>query len=209
MIADDRLRRSRSTAQIIPDIRQLRLALGMTLAEGAALIKEGPSLLSSQEAAGLSADREFVADTTASYLAHALALAARDELPPMLPKDGTAAAIWRFRQGLGVSVAEAAVIVGVTHRALETLEDATRGADLAERQVVWRAYAKWAARRRNRASQRAAEREKSLAPAKVVTAVFADVDAERDRLQFLKLAYTPQLSAAQAEAFVLKYLGVE
>lgn len=209
MISDDRLHRSRSTALILPDIRQLRLALGLSLAEGADLVKETPSLLASQESEGHAADRQFVDDTTDAYLAHALTLVCRGALPPMLPTDGTATAIWRFRMGLGLSPSDAAGIVGTRWWDLEALEGSTRGAGPGERETVWRSYAQWAARRRRREAQSAARRAAAGPAVTTRNNPFGAMDAERDRAAMLKLAYTPQVSAAEAEAIALKYLGVE
>jgi hypothetical protein len=206
MSAEKPQRRSRSNATIVPDIRSLRLAVGLSIDDAAALLVEPASLLVDQESAGLAADGHFVETCLEHYLGYAARLTAAGQLPAMQSEDGGAPLIYRFRAGLGLSPRVAAEVLGMAWAELERLEGSL-GSTRVEREAAWRGYADWGLRRWNRSARRAAA---PSAPTVVMARkAFAELDAARELAAVQRVAYARRPSAAEAEEFVLRYLEAE
>lgn len=71
------------------DIRALRLALGLSLEEGAKLLGEQPQLVQAQEAAGLSADTETIHEWRRRYLVEAARWVGEGRTVPRADTGGT------------------------------------------------------------------------------------------------------------------------
>ncbi len=77
-----RRRRSRVAAVITPDLRRLRMALGLQVQSAAALLDEPASLLENQESAR-SADPVFVESALSKYLDYGSALSRKERCLPV------------------------------------------------------------------------------------------------------------------------------
>lgn len=198
-----KLHRSRYDAIIMPDLRQLRHSLCLTVADAAAFLREPASLIQAQEQAGLSADHGFVSDCARRYVSDAATRARSGDLPPMTDSNGTPTAYW-LRVGLGLQLGDGVRILGHQREWVEAMEMGSRPLATSVRRDAWSAYADWADRRLRRYDHRASVLPQ---PAQHATRQSNGLSsAEIAKMQ--QLAYAPQLTAQQAEAKARRLLGL-
>lgn len=190
--------RARVRALIFPDLTQLRMALGLSQAEAAEVLKEHRSLVASQEYAGLDADKQYVQESAAKYIAYAAELAESKRTPPALIKG--VATMYRFRRGLGLNLNDAAKILRLRVAVLQDAEDSRRALPDDMRIKFWATYADWAAR-----SLQRHEREVSVRPPLLLSVTLVPSRPTDEAAEVGKLAYPK--SRAQIEADVFRMLS--
>lgn len=131
-----------------PDIRSMRLALGLSVDDAAQLTHENRGLLQSQETAGSNADGEFVSTVMAAYVDHAR----------YLPATATVAAdplcVRYMRLGVGLSDINAACeVLPSTAAVVRAAEAMASGWSAHDRGVVWSAYLDWYRRMKQRSER--------------------------------------------------------
>jgi len=179
--------------------------MGLSAQDAAKVLDEHETLVVSQEAAGLGADRAYARTTTRLYLKHARERAQQLDFPPMIPQQGPSS-LYHFRLGLGLDPRVAARVLRVSLMTLEEYEG--RGFNLPEefRQWAWAEYADWANRRLRRADRLLAAQ--AVSPSLSVPDSFASAELDRENAETRRLAYLPRVSSAEAEARTLRFLGV-
>lgn len=195
--------RNRHAAIVRPDIRSLRLGLGLSLKDAAVHLREPESLLIQQEEAGSNADITFRSETTDRYLDRAAAMLRGGELPPMIDERGRTTIYW-LRQGLGLTHQSAAIIAETQVQAIERLEISNDRLPHDLLGSTWRSYADWAIRRNLRAKRQARAGQGDQATPMRKGLANLQYDREQDAL--LRSAYRPLVTAAEAEAAVRRFI---
>ncbi len=196
-------RRSRLNVAVIPDIHQLRLALGLSVDQAASLLGENRTLVVEQETGGATTDRAYVDESTIKYLDAAKSMMLSNKLPPMLAPRGVTS-IYQLRTALGLNVSNAALVLNTTSATIELREDTRRGVPVNVLQETWRGYVDWAIRTRHRSEIRAKIRADEEKPG--TKNPFSEMDEQKQHQKLLRLAYTPRPSSAEAEEFTLRFL---
>ncbi|MFC0678335.1 hypothetical protein ACFFGH_10835 [Lysobacter korlensis] len=188
---------------ITPDLRRLRMALGLQVQSAAALLGEPASLLENQESAR-SADPVFVASVLSKYLDYGSALSREGTMPLMATVRRTTA-VYELRLSLGLRPDRAALILGISVSELDAIESAGAETPKSRRDRAWSTYIDWAIRRRRRLDRRARVQRRVVRRGNSSERNML-VDPTAELREMHKLAYAPRLSPAQAEAEVWKYL---
>lgn len=196
--------RPRHRAVLKSDIRQLRLALGMSVVEAAALLRDDPALLQSQEQGGRGIDRTFIFDCVRCYASEAAARARHGTYPPVADDRGTPT-VYRMRIGLGLELQGSARILRLPIEQVLALEQGRRPLPDERRFSAWGAYADWANRYFVRQDRYLAARPQPLSFAHLRNKSFST----DDEAQIRRLAYTPPMTREQAETRIRKLLGLE
>jgi hypothetical protein len=192
---------NRRNVAILPNVRQFRLALGLSLEEAAMLLDEHHSLVFSQEDAGLKADELYVEAALGEYLEAARAVVEEDRLPPALTAQRVSS-LYHLRNALGLSIKNAALVQRTSMRIVELREDASKSLPAGTMQHAWRTYVDWAVESCDRSRTHANQGSTDRRPAP--RDPFADLDQERERTEIGRLANP---SPAEARAFVLRFLA--
>lgn len=188
------------------DIRNLRLALGLSVQSACGLLQEPESLLLNQEAAAGSADRAFVSAVARRYLLYGAQLIQRRQVPTITTTSGSTA-FHHLRLGLGLQRDDASAILRVRTWDLEPYELASHRLDGEVLTNAWGLCLDWAVRSDRRQARRQRVADRRLMAQRKLMQRFPSVASEFAELQ--RLAYQRPPSSAEAEEAVWRFLDTD